>query len=355
MMTGKEKLYFLLDAIIDARAIAPSGQPLIIDPTNDLNRKFRDIELKQLFIKLENDEKILKVLQIPNISTASIDIVEDFDPYDQPASNNDGCWHIELLPAFDPYFLHIQQEPEYQGFTGKLPPIQVRPKLSRKSLEKIWTILQEIEDKRGIALTGEDIAIQQAHLSKTHNGIDAKVASDERLKILKKLEREDGAIKDVRWPKGFHQFGYLKIGDRYFEVYDYYEKEYKNVATDYQQSQQPKEISTENPAYEVKYSEKARKILINNFLLKQPRSFSDNEAIFVYLYKNPNQDKSVDDIKQGTGLASIRDLNKFVENIGFVGDVRKAFFKVSKNTIRFNNPITKEDLKELGIDYLKLG
>ena len=54
-MNGKEKIYFLLDVINDARAITPAGQPLIIDPTNDLNRKYRDIELKQLFVKLEKD------------------------------------------------------------------------------------------------------------------------------------------------------------------------------------------------------------------------------------------------------------------------------------------------------------
>ena len=65
-MTGKEKVYFLLDTIDDARAITPAGQPLIIDPTNDLNRKYRDIELAQLFTKLEKDEKVLKVLQNPN-------------------------------------------------------------------------------------------------------------------------------------------------------------------------------------------------------------------------------------------------------------------------------------------------
>ncbi len=61
-MSGKEKLYFLLDAIIDAKNIAPSGQPLLIDPTNDLNRKYRGIELEQLFTKLENDEKVLRAL-----------------------------------------------------------------------------------------------------------------------------------------------------------------------------------------------------------------------------------------------------------------------------------------------------
>jgi hypothetical protein len=81
MMDGKEKLYFLLDAINDARVLAPAGQPLIIDPTNDLNRRIREIELKQLFAKLENDEKVLRVLQLPS-GISRVEIVEDLDPYD---------------------------------------------------------------------------------------------------------------------------------------------------------------------------------------------------------------------------------------------------------------------------------
>lgn len=114
-MDGKEKIYFLLNRIDDARAIAPSGQPLIIDPVNDLNQNYRDIELKQLFLKLEKDEKILRVLQVPS-RIKQIDIVEDLDPYEHA---DDGCWHIELLPAFDSYFSKIQQEPEYQEYSGR--------------------------------------------------------------------------------------------------------------------------------------------------------------------------------------------------------------------------------------------
>lgn len=119
-MDGKEKLYFLLIAINDARVLAPSGQALIIDPTNDLNRRIRDIELKQLFTKLEKDEKVLKILQVPS-GISRVEIVEDLDPYDPPYQNDDGCWHIELLPAFDSYYSKMQQEPEYQEFTGKKP------------------------------------------------------------------------------------------------------------------------------------------------------------------------------------------------------------------------------------------
>ncbi|MDP3954766.1 MAG: hypothetical protein Q8Q15_00185 [bacterium] len=166
MMTGRRKLYFLLDAIDDAREIAPSGQPLKIDPTNDLNRNYTDSELQQLFTKLEKDVQVLTVLQDPSGTIKTIDFVEDLDPYDPLYEHNDGCWHIELLPAFDTYFLKIQEEAEYQDFTSKKPPVQVKAKLSRKSLEKIWTVLQEIEEKRGITSAQDDISIRQVHFSK---------------------------------------------------------------------------------------------------------------------------------------------------------------------------------------------
>lgn len=239
MMDGRQKLYFLLDAIDDARAIAPSGQPLIIDPTNDLNRKYRDIELQQLFTKLEKDEQVLKILQAPS-GVKTIDIVEDLDPYDSPYEHDDGCWHIELLPAFDTYFLKIQEEPEYQDFTGKKPPAT---KLSRKSLEKIWSVLQEIEDKRGITSAQDDISIPQVHLSKVKDDIGAQNASDERLNVLRKLENEEHAIKDVRFPNNFREFVYLKIGDKYFDAYAKYEEEYKKAAKEYQDQVQSAGVS----------------------------------------------------------------------------------------------------------------
>lgn len=161
-MTGKEKLYLLLLRIEDARVITPSGQPLRLDPANDLNHNYRDIELAQLFTKLEKDEHVLKVLKVPS-RTKEKDIVEDLDPYDHA---DDGCWHIELLPTFDNYFLKVQQEPEYQEFIGKkTPALQVQngtphpqpdqeiekadidkwlAKKDKWTLEKIWQVVSAL-------------------------------------------------------------------------------------------------------------------------------------------------------------------------------------------------------------------
>jgi len=92
-MTGKEKLYFLLNKIEDARDIAPSDRPLIIDPINNLNNRIRKEELSQLFIKLAKDEKVLILIKAPSRVKAEL---EELDPYD---FSDDGCWHISSTRA----------------------------------------------------------------------------------------------------------------------------------------------------------------------------------------------------------------------------------------------------------------
>lgn len=141
MMKGKQKLYFLLDAIDDASDLAPSGQPLIVDPTNNLNSKYTDVELQQLFTKLENDLKVLRVLQVPS-RLQMIEVVDDpFDFQPEPQSN-DGTYHIELLPSFAEYYTKIQSELKYQDFTGKIPS-----KYVLHSLPDLSDLHQEIYDK----------------------------------------------------------------------------------------------------------------------------------------------------------------------------------------------------------------
>ncbi|MCX6783799.1 MAG: hypothetical protein NT141_01890 [candidate division WWE3 bacterium] len=144
-MNGKEKLYLLLNRIEDARVIAPSGQPALLDPSKGLYQNYSGTELPQLLTKLEKDEKVLKVLKVPTRIKSYLD---EFDPYDHA---DDGCWHLQLLPAFDRYFLKIQQEPEYQRFTGK-KPVTSPEKLGSSTLmpyeEKLGRIVKAIIEAR---------------------------------------------------------------------------------------------------------------------------------------------------------------------------------------------------------------
>jgi len=109
-MTGKEKLYFLLNTIEDKRILTASGQPLLIHPAGDLQGHYPKTELLLLLKKLEDDEKILRVTIMPKEPGAWDYYHYEYDYYG-----------LELLPAFDDYFVKIQNEPEYQEFSGKKP------------------------------------------------------------------------------------------------------------------------------------------------------------------------------------------------------------------------------------------
>lgn len=188
MMTKREKLYFLIDHIEEARVITPSGQAILIDPTNDLNRRISDVELKQLFTKLEKDEDVLKVLQIPS-GIKRVEIVEDLDPYDPPYQQDDGCWHIELLPAFDGYFSKIQLEPEYQDFTGKKPvgkAIKPNRNTTMTYEQKLDLIAKALIEAKKATRIGQTTTL---YLNAT-NGLDC-LDREEIRNILLQLQDED--------------------------------------------------------------------------------------------------------------------------------------------------------------------
>lgn len=357
MMTGKEKLYFLLNAIADARTITPSGQPVQISPVENLNNRISIVELNLLLAKLGNDEQVLKVLK--TTEWTGVGIVEQLDPYDD-GNYDDGYFYLQILPAFENYYKKIQQESEYQKFTGRKPPV-VQPqnatpsKYPRRALEKIWDILQEIDEKRSISSTNDDIAIPQVDLRSV--GWDAApMVSDERFNLLRKLENE-GAIENMKWPHDYKRHVHLKLGSNFENIFKKYEQAYKNAAKEYQETKQedakPSE-SRQDVIYEIKYAPKTREILINNFLVSRPNSFSENDEVFEYLYRNPNKEISLEEIETNLRKKLTKSFSKILENLGFVGSLKNIFFKASKDKIMFVNPATVKDLEELGIKHLKL-
>lgn len=100
---------------------------------------------------------------------------------------------------------------------------------------------------------------------------------------------------------------------------------------------------------------KAREIQIDDeILISRPDFDSENERIFTYVYENPNRRISKTEIEDHYREPITKSLNKVVENLGFTGDLRKVFFDVSKNSIRFKNPVTKQELEQFGITSLEI-
>src|SRR6266566_7543615 len=100
-MTGKEKLYFLLDRIEDERELTPSGQPIRIHPVRNLNSKYHRDELIRLLSKLEKDEKVIRIIELPSNIGGYL-------------TNEKGFFVIELLPTYADYYANIQCEPAHQ-------------------------------------------------------------------------------------------------------------------------------------------------------------------------------------------------------------------------------------------------
>ncbi len=233
MLHAQEKLYFILNVIADKRHITPSGKRIKIDVTRDVSGSFTIDDLENIFEMLATDKDVLRVFEKPSYPIDSL-----YGKYTY--------YLLELTDKFDPYYAEIQQESEYQKFSGKRSP----------------------------------------------------------------------SVKTQEVPE--------------------------------------RSLDNQNAVYEVKYSEKARKILVNNFLLAEPDFNRENEIVFTYIYSHPNERISKERIERDTGATLTKTLPKILENLGFIGELRKVFFDVSSEGILFRNHVTRKDLQELGVEYLRL-
>lgn len=84
-----------------------------------------------------------------------------------------------------------------------------------------------------------------------------------------------------------------------------------------------------------------RRIMLNGKIdLAKPDFAGENEAIFIFLYKNPNRSFSKKEIEDATNVKVAKSFDKIVENLGFRRGLKTAFFDINKTTIKFKNPIT---------------
>ncbi len=65
MMTGKQKLFYLLSRINDRQELTPTEESIKLHPKGDLEDNFSEVELKEIFRKLEDDDEILRVMRPP--------------------------------------------------------------------------------------------------------------------------------------------------------------------------------------------------------------------------------------------------------------------------------------------------
>ena len=107
-------------------------------------------------------------------------------------------------------------------------------------------------------------------------------------------------------------------------------------------------------AWEIKF-EGGEVVLFNHVTgrpttIASPNLNSTNDNAFQILFSNPGRTFSLAELRNEARDPTIADLHKMVENLRFRGDLKRAFFRVSKGAVRFERTATLGRLATLGID-----
>ncbi len=136
---------------------------------------------------------------------------------------------------------------------------------------------------------------------------------------------------------------YLHIGqpENYIEVsnieVDYFEKEFLK----HKQYLSEEKLPAINNFF-IEFNSDRRIMLNGKIDIAKPDFGGTNEAIFIFLYDNPNKLFSKKEIEEETHKEITQSFDKIVENLGFRRGLKAAFFDISDKTssIKFKNPIT---------------
>ena len=97
-------------------------------------------------------------------------------------------------------------------------------------------------------------------------------------------------------------------------------------------------------------------VLLNDIIILATPIFSrTNDLVFKYLFDNPNKLITKNELEREASKETIpKSMHDIVRELGFEKELRTIFFKATKTTIIFRNPITKQHLIDLGHPKFRL-
>lgn len=343
MLRGKEKIYWLITRILDQQELTPKGTLIGLDPKRDLGDRYDLPELLNIISKLEKEENAIKLVSLP---------------YDQ----NNLRFEVRLLKGFNAYVKKLRQDPKYQEWSGYKPP---EPKPVSKSYfdrnRMVDLSLSSEQNKDRYISVGQIKQLQEMPETERqqvlNNNLTEKHREDMESYKEMSLKLVDDAIKKLttQLPK-LPDFDNPTLSDTKIILPPNYQAETVGLLKKLVEQKDSNGLTTKDDGviFTVSYS-KNREIILNGLLvLGQPRLNGENDQVFSYLMNNPNITVTKKQIEEGKSAKITKDFHKIIENLGFRGDLAKVFFSASKNTIRFNNPISNSDLSEMRITLLRL-
>jgi hypothetical protein len=147
--------------------------------------------------------------------------------------------------------------------------------------------------------------------------------------------------------KGVKKWGELNLLAKDFE------EKYKNFVLVASKKIKP----NDDLRFEIEFRNRRIILKTNNgeeYVIKQLQFERSNENYFDYIFSHPNKKINNKEISEKTKTKNNQTFNKFVDSVGFKGEIRKCFFNINKSVILFTNPITENELNNRNIRTEKL-
>lgn len=349
-MTYEEKFEIVVSAIKEASRMTPSGYNTKLKITNE--NKLQDLDLddiSSILYQLQNDQKVIKM-----ISTANTNFITGLDPW----SDEQDYFALDVLDTFGDWyashtlkhksslenltfinFLKIYDtllaiEEEYEITRNVKVVIPLLPSVMRFSAlfpgDTIGTRNKYMDDRlKSCDYLKAEGVLKEAGLVAPHQSYDSEVGI---------------TINSVNF------YPFVKRAKAFYIAHSQTDKE---SAKENKPITEPKPVKGTDVVYEITFSQKTG-ILFNGIQIAKPDWESENEIVFNFLYNHPNKKHTQVEIEAAIKRKVSKSLHKIVENLGFVGDLKKVFIDANKDSICFKNPITQEDLEKLGIVRIKL-
>ncbi len=145
---------------------------------------------------------------------------------------------------------------------------------------------------------------------------------------IDRYEEPPEGVYDQDYYNYLRSYGFRKL-DKY---YNYYNKLKQNII------------------YEIKFSNDGR-IIFKDYqngkstILRKTQADSNPDNVFSYIYKNRNKEIKVKDILKEQKIVTTRNIHQILSDLGFKGELKSIFFRVSKYTVYFRNPVYEEDIE----------
>jgi hypothetical protein len=349
-LTFEEKLDLVIKALYEAKMITADNEDIKVyqRDSNGLT-KLISAEIKTILHKLETDNKIIEVVSVPErgIRNArnyfTIKLLEGFDGwYDtwllDKKSSLEYIDYINLLKIYD-VILDIDEKLQLAGKTDITIPalphiVRFQILFPVDSLSMRDTYINSRWDAV-IYLQGKGVVSEPAFI---RDDLDLDHQLEMKV-ILPKFE----ALKTKA------RLEYIKRNEKSKS-----EKKADQVKSENVKKEVVNDTSEdkEKTLYEVRYVKNA--IDINGKYFSKTTFNGENDLVFDLVYRNPNKTYTRKQVEVEICQDLKKELDKIVENLGFISELRRAFFDVSSKAIRFRNPVTDKLAKEEKLNIEKI-